>query len=116
MARVLLVEDEWLIAEDHAMALRNAGHEVMGPVRGTREALALISDAMPDLALLDIRLDHETSFPVATELSERRVPFAFVTGLGRTDVLEEFRDAPLLSKPVTPEQLLSLIADLRPSG
>ncbi|EAQ02278.1 hypothetical protein OB2597_19386 [Pseudooceanicola batsensis HTCC2597] len=113
MALVLLVEDEWLIAQDHAAVLRNAGHQVAGPFRDSDTALAEISAAPPDLALLDVRLDHHTSIPVATELKEQEIPFAFVTGLEGADIPDQFDDVPLLAKPVGPEHLLDVIARLR---
>src|SRR3954463_7544686 len=80
--RILVVEDEALIAMDLERIVRCAGCEVLGPVGRAEEALRLAAGGRPDAAILDIKLSDGDSFAVADALARRRVPFVFVTGSG----------------------------------
>jgi CheY-like chemotaxis protein len=80
MARILIVEDEALIALMLEDFVRDAGHEVFGVAGSVAKAEALIATDTPDAALLDVRLGKELSYPIAASLKERCVPFAFMTG------------------------------------
>jgi len=59
MARILIIEDEWLIAEDLRMVLRKLGHEVLGIVRTGEEAIRLVFKEIPDLIFMDVQLDGD---------------------------------------------------------
>lgn len=78
--RILVVEDEFFIADDLSKELVNAGAEVIGPASSEADALRLLEDAKPDAAVLDINLDGGISFAVADVLADRNVPFIFATG------------------------------------
>lgn len=80
--RVLVVEDEYLVAQDVAQKLGDMGVEVSGPVPRVAEALALLASgsARPDAAILDVNLGGEMVFPVVEILRKRGVPLVFVTG------------------------------------
>lgn len=78
-ARSLLVEDEAVIALDLAQTLESAGARVIGPAHSVAQAMALIESGAPDLAVLDWRLERETSAPVAARLAALSVPFLFHT-------------------------------------
>ena len=98
---VLVVEDEFIVAEDMAEALREAGARVLGPVATVQAALDLIEGAGAlDGALLDVNLQGEKSYPVAGLLRQRGVPFVFLTGYDRTSIDPAYADAPLCEKPV----------------
>ncbi|HEY2481261.1 MAG TPA: response regulator [Caulobacteraceae bacterium] len=97
--RVLVVDDEWLIAELIADVLKDAGFEVVGPAPRVSVALALIDAKAPAAAVLDVSLGAERSFPIARVLAERGAPFVFMTGYGGADVPAEFSGYPLLGKP-----------------
>lgn len=97
---ILVVDDEWLIADALDSMLRDLGHQVLGPAPSVSRALKLIAAGPPDAALLDISLGGEKSFPIARELEARGIPFAFLTGYSRPDLPTEFSERPLLSKPV----------------
>ena len=101
--RVLVVEDEAMIAMDLQGILRRAGCEVIGPV-GRVEAATRRADGEPppDVALLDINLGGESVFVVADALAARRIPFVFVTGYGKDVLPERFRERPMSSKPYFP--------------
>jgi CheY-like chemotaxis protein len=109
--RVLVVEDEYMIAEDMRATLADAGAEILGPVPTIAEAADLI-DAEPniDAALLDVNLRGDMVFDVADTLVARGVPFAFITGYDRTTMPERFIDAPYLEKPVKPVQVAAILA------
>jgi DNA-binding response OmpR family regulator len=103
--RVLLVEDEVLVALQVADMIRSLGHEVVGPAstfdRG--EALAMTEDF--ECAVLDINLNGIMSTGIAAKLAERHIPFTFASGYGRQFVPAEFKDRPLLAKPFECEHL-----------
>ncbi len=97
--RVLIVEDEMLVAmniEDMLLAL---GHEVAGIAGRLAPALAPAGEGEFDLAMLDVNLAGEASFPVADVLRGRGIPFVFATGYGRGGIAEGYRSAPVLQKP-----------------
>jgi PAS domain S-box-containing protein len=108
--RVLVVEDEAVVALEIALVLRNAGFEVAGPARAVAQALQLINETGCDAAVLDINLGTETSEPIALRLRNRGTPFVTVSGYSRDQQSPVFSDAPKLSKPIRPERL---IAELR---
>jgi CheY-like chemotaxis protein len=101
---ILVVEDEFMLAEDLRLELVAHGAEVVGPVAGVEDALACIART-PELAaaVLDINLQGETAYPVADHLLHRGVPFVFVTGYEQVDLPERFDGIPVLVKPAAPE-------------
>ena len=108
--RVLVVEDNYLMATGLAAVLEQAGALVVGPAANIREALALL-DPLPDCASLDVQLGKETSFPIADELAARGVPFLFCTGT-TADIPAQHRMRPVCSKPYRPRTLLVGLASL----
>jgi len=107
---VLVLEDEWLIAELLQEALVEAGYRVLGPVSRVYEALQLLENSKPVIAVLDVSLRGETSFEVARVLAKRSIPFIFMTGYVSKDLLGEFKGRPVLNKPVDDAKLLSCVA------
>jgi CheY-like chemotaxis protein len=108
--RVLVVEDEFLIALDIAGALEQGGLEVIGPLACVRDALSALEREHVDGALLDANLGGEPVGKVADALFARRVPFAFVSGYGREKLPPQHRGVPLIGKPFTGEALLGVVA------
>ena len=115
--RILVVEDERLIALDIQDILKRWGCTVVGPVATATEALALIADECPDLAILDVHLNGETSEPIAVALQASGRPFLVMTAYPRSHVTGALSVAPLLSKPVDEkklaQELSTLVADAR---
>ncbi|CCV05672.1 Response regulator receiver protein [Mesorhizobium metallidurans STM 2683] len=109
--RILIVEDEWLIAEDHAAQLRDAGHRIVGPVASVSAAIDHVEREGPDVALLDIQLNGETSYALADTLRGKAIPFAFVTGHS-SNIPERFADIKVLQKPVSQWALTSAVTAL----
>ena len=110
--RILVVEDEPLIAMMAAVALEEAGCTVVGPAPTLAEALRLAEEERLDAAVLDRNLGGQYSDPVAERLRERGIPFAVVTGYADTGLLPDFADVPLLAKPFEPDKLVALVARL----
>ncbi|MFC3839422.1 response regulator [Paracoccus rhizosphaerae] len=111
--RVLLVEDEMLIAMDMEDMLVAMGYVVVGPAMRLQKAVEKARVENLDLAVLDVNLAGERSFPVAEVLRERGIPFIFATGYGTAALTEEFEGTITLQKPVDPGQLRAAIALLR---
>lgn len=97
--RVLVVEDEYFIADDLAQALAQEGIDVLGPVGDPTEALALVGRERIDRAVLDINLHGDLVFDVARALKARGVPFVFATGYAANVVPAGLADAPRWEKP-----------------
>lgn len=112
-ARILIVEDEWLIAEDHATSLREAGYLVVGPVPSVTKALQAMEKQEIDLALLDIQLWNETSLPLAAHLKSKGVPFAFLSGYSDQKLPPDLSDREVIPKPVDAGFLAEAVARLR---
>jgi len=114
-SRVLIVEDEWLLAEAISNAITAGGCEVVGPVRTVKHALELLETEQVTAACLDVSLnDTSHSFPIARALQARNVPFCFISGYTRHQLPKEFHHIPLFVKPcevrVIREQILALIS------
>lgn len=107
--RILIVEDEPLVALVLGLTLSEAGYVVIGPANSVSQALAALSQSGCDAALLDVNLGTETSEPIARELMKRRTPFAFLTGYTREQLPEIMQTAPLLNKPVSEKTLIAAI-------
>jgi DNA-binding response OmpR family regulator len=97
--RLLVVDDEFLVAVHLEMLLDDFGSEVAGVASTVERALELVRTERLDGVLLDCNLNGESSAPVATELKSRSTPFVLVTGYGGLDLDIAFNGAPRLSKP-----------------
>jgi CheY-like chemotaxis protein len=109
--RVLVVEDEMLVAMELEEALRSFGCLVVGPASRIRHALQLASEAEIDAAVLDVNVAGEKVFPVAEVLARRGVPFVFATGYGAAGIDGAFRDRPILQKPYPEAALAGALVD-----
>lgn len=110
--RVLIVEDDVLIAMHLEDLLTELGHETVGRATRIDEALELAGEIDIDFAILDINVAGIKSFPVADILRQRGIPFAFATGYGAEGFLDGYRDEPALTKPYANEDLVRTIARL----
>lgn len=112
MPRILVLDDEPLIAMMVEDWLMDLGHEIVGPAHSVASALSLLEQSAPDAAILDISLAGETSYAVADVLAARGIPFVFATGRSIDGLEERFRSAPTLSKPFDLDALTNVIAQL----
>lgn len=110
--RILVVEDEALVAMLVEDALLDAGALVIGPAATVAEALALLEHETPDAAVLDLNLAGETSTPVADALAARRIPFVVATGYGADGLPPGHLKVPVLAKPYDPDDLTAALARL----
>jgi len=110
--RVLLVEDEPLIAIDAEDTLRHMGVEDVIWARNVADGLAAIDANTFHAGLLDLRLGGETSIPLAQRLAAQGVPFGFLTGFEDRAIPPEFKDRPIVAKPFTAQQLGGLLVRL----
>jgi DNA-binding response OmpR family regulator len=113
---ILVVEDEFLIADDISTILREAGANVIGPAASLPEGLRLAGDTEQiDAAVLNIDLGGVTVFPLADELQSRGVKFLFLTGYGVGHIPDKYAAIPCCAKPAPPGCVLDeLTALLRP--
>ena len=106
--RILVLEDEPLLAMMLEECLEELGHELAGSAASVEQAFQLLDGATspPDFALLDFSLGGETnSLPVARRLRAQGVPFVYLTGHASLDAESDVPPAPILSKPFSLEQL-----------
>ncbi len=114
--RILVVEDEFLIAMELDFMLKTAGYQVLGPVPDVGAALGLLRAERPDAAVLDVNLAGEWVTPVAEVLRAMSVPFVLSSGYGVADLHVEpvLRDAINVGKPSRSELLLRVLRDVLP--
>jgi PAS domain S-box-containing protein len=111
IGRVLLVEDEELVALELSEELSNLGWAVVGPAATLSEALDLIADDF-DAAVLDVNLRGRSVYPVAEELVRRCVPFVFCTGYEIVDPEGRFPGAPVMRKPTSAQAIAAALGSL----
>lgn len=116
---ILVVEDEYLLADDLSNELTDSQAVVVGPAATVEQGLALLEGAERiDGAVLDVNLRGEEVFPLADELLNRRVPFVFTTGYDASAIPERFGHVVRCEKPVRLCQVIEAIgrATLAPAG
>src|SRR5476649_3066332 len=110
--RVFVVEDEMLVAWLLEDMLAEIGCAVVGPAGSVNQALAMIDAEAIDVAVLDVNLNGEMSYPIADELAARGVPFVFVTGYDKGRILDGYRVFPVLQRPFHRSELSDILAKL----
>ena len=110
--RVLVVEDEMLILLMTEGMLADLGCESLTSAATVENALALINAQVFDVAILDMNLSGNKTYPVADALAARRVPFLFATGYSGRDVTDDYRDRPVLKKPFREQELVGILTRL----
>jgi CheY-like chemotaxis protein len=110
--RILVIEDDYLVAEIVSEMLQDAGAAVLGPFGWRDEALNFIShnSAGFDAALLDVNLHGQVSYPIADALIERDIHFAFATGYGAGVLEEAYRSYHRCEKPFQQKTLMAALS------
>jgi DNA-binding LytR/AlgR family response regulator len=108
--RILILEDELLLALETKTFIWNAGGIVIGPYARVAGALEAIQVQPIDGAILDVNVAGILSFGVADALQDRKVPFVFCTAYGQDVVPPRFRRVPIVEKPLMPEMLIAALA------
>jgi CheY-like chemotaxis protein len=110
---ILVVEDEYFIADDMMTTLEGYGARVVGPAASLKQAMAIIETCgQLDAAVLDVNLNGELCFPLADSLGQRGVPFLFTTGYDEQVIPPGFQQVPRLEKPISMLRLAALLAGL----
>jgi chemotaxis family two-component system sensor kinase Cph1 len=108
--RIMIVEDEILVALAVADYLTDLGFSIVGPFTKLVDAKQAVAQGYVDAAILDVNLAGEPIYPLAEILAERSVPFIFTTGYGAESIDARFKGAPVLQKPIEQEDLKRLFA------
>lgn len=114
--RVLVVEDEYFVADDIARTLERAGAEVVGPAPTLADALAHLDRGRIAAAVLDLNLRGEMAWPIVDTLAARGVPFVLATGYDQAAVPVAYRGIPLWEKPFNPENLVRALPGIVPGA
>ena len=111
--RILIVEDDWVVAEETARTLSRLGAVVVGPAATLAEAMALVSSSKTlHGAILDINLRGERVYPLVDVLKGKGVFQVFLTGYDGEAIPVPYRTVPRLQKPVAPSRLVTLLDGL----
>lgn len=111
-ARVLVIEDEYYIADDLRRELKAAGAVVVGPVSTLRKAMDALDKGGFDCAVIDLNLHGESAVPIADRLMKEGSSFAIATGYGSDTVPDRLKAVPRIEKPFDPPALLELVSRL----
>jgi CheY-like chemotaxis protein len=116
--RILIVEDEYLIAMDLALGLEEFGAEVVGPAGSVAEALELVESDGDKLdgAVLDVNLRDERVYPVADALAARGVRFVFASGYDAGVMPPAYADVPRCGKPIDRSLVAKLLSRVDPGS
>jgi DNA-binding response OmpR family regulator len=109
---VLVVEDDFYIADDLTLALEDAGALVLGPCNTVAIALQMLESTDPDCAVVDVNLGSGPNFDIAGALTARSIPFVLATGYDANIVPAEFAVMPCLQKPVSGSKVVATVAEL----
>jgi len=107
--RILIIEDEHIVAEALSRALRLSGAEVVGMAATVDQALELLASKQFDGALLDINLRGVRAFAVADRLIDRGLPFVFTTGYSAPVIPKAYSHVAVLQKPFDPDEILAAL-------
>jgi DNA-binding response OmpR family regulator len=111
--RILIVEDESVIAMLLEDMITDCGYEVVGPVARLDKAVEVAQREALDVAILDVNLNGEEVYPVAAALAAREIPFLFSTGYGKGGVHAPYHDRPTLQKPFQLHDVRAALAAIR---
>lgn len=116
--RILVVEDEYFLANELSIELSELGATVLGPAADVQTALSLLSDGGAlDGAVLDINLGGEPAFPIADRLIAQGVPIIFTTGYDAEAMPDQYRHLPRCEKPFSLRQMTAaMVKAFRPES
>lgn len=107
--KVLVVEDEYFLADDFAKALRTRGVQVVGPIADLQEAVDQVRRDGFDVAVLDINLRDQSTYELAEHLEQASIPFIFVTGYSAEVIPNRFRHVARLEKPCDLDEMVESV-------
>jgi two-component system, response regulator PdtaR len=110
--KVLVVEDEFIIALDLSETVKDLGYELSGPYAGNEDAIQGMGDEMPDLAILDVYTADGEVYPLADKLSAAGVPIIFHSGhVAPEEVKALYPDAQACAKPCPPDRIIGALQE-----
>lgn len=109
-SRILIVEDEALVAMMIEDLVRDLGYDIAGVTGEFSSALHAANTERIDVALIDVNLNGSRSYPIADALKARGVPVIFATGYGEAGVPDDWQGTLVLQKPFDPRQLKSALS------
>ena len=114
-ARILVVEDEFIIALDIDRTMKGAGAEHLRHAGNLKDALAFLDSVAAghetvDVAVVDLKLDRDSALPAARRLSDLGIPFVFLTGAPEAGDTRVFPNAPVVAKPFDDASLTAAVA------
>lgn len=109
-AHILVIDDEFLVLWALQDSLERLGFRHIRTAANVGNGLELVEDDQFAFAFIDVNLGGQKSFPIAQALDDKGIPFAFVTGYGRAGLDGHYRDATVLTKPVTPKAISAVVA------
>ncbi|WP_336487620.1 response regulator [Methylobacterium nigriterrae] len=115
-ARVLVVEDEFFLADDLARTLARFGADVVGPVASVGEALDIVASEALDAVVLDINLQGEMAYPILDALQARGTPLVIATGYDRGEIPSAYAQLPRWEKPFSYDALVATLPALMRRG
>jgi DNA-binding NtrC family response regulator len=104
--RILVIEDEYCIAEALRQLLLDHGAEVIGPLATLERAMEQVRRDGFEIAILDVNLRGTSAFPIADELKRQNIPFVFITGYSPSEIPERFCDTVVWEKPFDENRLI----------
>jgi len=114
--RILVVEDDYFVANEIASVLRDHGAQVLGPVPDAARSRELSADSLPQCVLLDINLKGKLAFELAEEFIGRGVPAIFTTGYDASFLPPSLRGVTCLQKPIETHDLIRAVRDAVDGG
>ncbi|MEL7728042.1 response regulator [Citromicrobium bathyomarinum] len=110
-ARILVLDDEWLVAEQYTNSLMGAGCSVVGPFNDLESAIESVESEQLDFAVVDFNIDGDEATPLLNLLEKRNVPFLVVSGYGsELRLASKLKERAFLAKPASPAAMLSRVA------
>jgi FixJ family two-component response regulator len=109
---VLVVEDDFYLAEDERQLVEEAGGRVLGPFASAAETIVSLRDNRPDCALLDVSLSDGVSFDLARLIVSKGTPILFITGYDASILPEDLQNRPRLQKPTPCQKIIAAILAL----
>lgn len=116
LRRIMIVEDEYMIADDLAWELRHAGAHVVGPAASLPQAMDLLADTPLDAAILDINLRETMAYPLLDALMAQDVRLLVSTGYDEAMIPERYRALPRCEKPTSPQRIRQAAESLFRTG
>jgi DNA-binding response OmpR family regulator len=110
--RILIIEDEFLVADYLESVVRRMGHDEVFVAYDLATGRTLLNSVAPDFAILDVNIGQVLVFPLAVELLRRKIPFVFSSAKPESSFPDEWHNHPTVPKPLDAKKLIAAMAAL----